>query len=78
MAPFIGRLKGSISHWINYFHNPGGDFAWQGGYGIFTVADPDLDNICGYVRNQEAHHQKGTLIPAYEEMCRRLPGPTAG
>ena len=73
LAPFIGRLKGSSSHWVNHFHNPGGDFAWQGGYGIFTVADPDLDHICGYVRNQVRHHQQGTTVPAYENLTHRSP-----
>ena len=27
-AQFIGRLKGSSSHWVNHFHHPGGSFAW--------------------------------------------------
>ncbi|MGE5551564.1 MAG: IS200/IS605 family transposase [Bacteroidota bacterium] len=70
-AQFIGRLKGSSSHWVNHFHNPGGGFAWQGGYGAFTVADPDLDRVCAYVRNQLQHHQQGTTIAAYEDLTHR-------
>ena len=71
-AAFIGRLKGSSSHWINHYQKPGGCFSWQGGYGAFTVADGILHRLCGYVRNQEKHHREGTLIAVYEDMNRRI------
>ena len=78
LAPFIGRLKGSSSHWVNHFYNPGGDFAWQRGYGVFPVAEEELASLCDYVRNQIDHHRLGTTVPAYEDLTKRLDsGPRA-
>ena len=59
LAPFIGRLKGSSSHWINHFYDPGGGFAWQGGYGVLTVADRDLDRVCEYIHGIKCYTISG-------------------
>ncbi len=70
MAPadFIGHLKGASSHWINHDVRPGGGFAWQAGYGLFTVSPGDQQDVADYVSNQETHHQRGTLRPDLEAM----------
>ena len=61
VSTFIGRLKGASSHWINHVFRLGADFAWQSGFGAFTVTDDILEQVCAYVNDQEEHHQRGTL-----------------
>ena len=74
LAPFIGRLKGSSSHWINHFQIPESGFSWQGGYGVLSIANDDLDRICNYVREQASHHANGTILPLYEDTIHKTDG----
>ncbi len=69
IAVAIGRIKGASSHWVNHVFRPGADFGWQNGYGAFSISNGDLSGACDYVVNQEEHHRRGTLRPAYEEMA---------
>jgi putative transposase len=34
------------------------EFAWQGGYGVFSIDPSTLDRVVAYIRNQEEHHRK--------------------
>ena len=46
-------------------------FAWQEGYGAFTVSPPDLEKVRQYVLNQETHHRKVTFKDEYLAMLKR-------
>lgn len=49
-------VKANSSRWMKKrFGKP---FAWQKGFGVFTVSRSGLDNAAQYIRNQEIHHQK--------------------
>jgi putative transposase len=48
----IQKLKGSSSKWM------GLNFAWQEGYGAFSVSHSQLDTVKRYIQNQEEHHRK--------------------
>jgi putative transposase len=61
---FVQRLKGSSSHFIN--EEFGIPFAWQEGYGIFSVGERGLDAAIHYVRGQKEHHAAGTTIERLE------------
>lgn len=67
VAEFIKRIKGSSSHYLNnglgYAIEP---FSWQGGYGVFSVSNNQLDKAIEYVKNQKVHHQNGTTFAALE------------
>jgi len=52
LADAMKKLKGGSSKWI------GEQFAWQQGYGAFSVAPSQLGVVREYIRNQEAHHRK--------------------
>lgn len=34
------------------------DFAWQGGYGVFSVSASELEAVTAYITNQEDHHRR--------------------
>ena len=40
-------------------------FAWQLGYGAFSVSKSNVPAVLEYIANQEAHHQKWTFKEEY-------------
>ena len=63
MAPSkIAQLvKGGSSAWI---HETFGDlrhFAWQDGYGAFTVSKSAVPDVAAYIENQREHHRTMTF-----------------
>ena len=48
-------LKSNSSRWMNE-HERG--FAWQEGYGAFSVSASVLPAVTRYIQNQEQHHRK--------------------
>ena len=52
LADAVQEIKGSSSKWM------GKRFAWQRGYGAFSVCKSTLDQVARYIRNQEAHHRR--------------------
>ena len=60
-ADWIKELKRTSSAWIKQRDPKLQKFAWQAGYGVFSVSASDLDGIRDYVLNQEEHHKKWTF-----------------
>ena len=40
-------------------------FNWQEGYGVFSYGHSQIDRVCQYIFNQEAHHQKQSFQKEY-------------
>lgn len=51
----ISRLKSNSSRWMR---EQGKNFAWQRGYGAFSVSVSNLEKVVSYIANQEQHHRK--------------------
>ncbi len=53
-------LKGNSSKWLREtfpeLRRQG--FAWQEGFGAFSIGVSGVNDTVGYIQNQEAHHQK--------------------
>jgi putative transposase len=56
LAKAMQLIKGASSHWMNENHTKG--FAWQQGYGAFTVGISRKDDTIEYIRLQAEHHRK--------------------
>lgn len=56
LAKAIQLIKGASSHWMNKNHTK--NFAWQEGYGAFTVGISQKDQTISYIRGQTEHHRK--------------------
>ena len=54
-------LKTNTSRWINQQHGMGRSFAWQTGYGAFTVSHSNTPAIVKYIHAQEEHHRRVTF-----------------
>jgi putative transposase len=52
LAEAVKKLKGSSSRWM------GPEFAWQEGYGAFSVSPSQVPAVKEYIRNQAEHHRK--------------------
>ncbi|MEH1850458.1 MAG: IS200/IS605 family transposase [Nostoc sp.] len=62
IAEFVKKIKGSSSHHFNQNLCPTSEkFAWQEGYGIFSLGSKQLDQAVIYVQNQKIHHLQGTV-----------------
>ncbi len=55
LAKAVQLLKGRSSHWMNQTHTNG--FAWQEGYGAFTVGVSQAPHTIAYIKNQAEHHK---------------------
>ncbi|RUR73087.1 IS200/IS605 family transposase [Chlorogloeopsis fritschii PCC 9212] len=67
IAGFVKNIKGSSSHYINHTLFPNyHKFAWQEGYGVFSLGSKQLDQAIAYVHNQKTHHLQQTAIPSLE------------
>ena len=54
----IQLLKGGSSHWVNEQDLLPRKFAWQRGYGAFSVSHSAVEEVGSYIANQEEHHRK--------------------
>ncbi len=57
-AETIKEIKRSSTLWLKERDKTYGDFAWQQGYGMFSIGFSQIDSVKNYVLRQEAHHQK--------------------
>ena len=64
------EIKAVSSRWV---HDEIGDraFAWQEGYGGFTVGAPQCAAVREYIARQEEHHRTQTYQEEYVEFLRR-------
>jgi putative transposase len=64
LASFVQDIKQTSSRWI---HETVGvrNFAWQPGYGAFTVSVSNSDAVKEYIANQAEHHRKKTFQEEY-------------
>src|SRR5437763_12925608 len=74
LADVLRELKSVSSKWV---HEEMGirSFAWQEGYGAFTVSAPQLENVRRYIQQQEEQHRTRTFR---EEDLALLPAQRSG
>jgi hypothetical protein len=46
-------------------------FAWQDGYGAFTVSKSNIPSVISYIQNQREHHRKKTFQEEYRELLEK-------
>jgi putative transposase len=68
LAKAVQFLKGSSSKWIN---ETTGEFAWQEGYGAFSVSASQTADVVRYIQNQHAHHEKKSFEEEFVEFLKK-------
>jgi len=60
-ADLVKELKRASTLWLRGKSPDTSGFAWQAGYGIFSVSVSNLDQVSNYIATQEEHHRKATF-----------------
>lgn len=63
--------KTETSKWLKKQSNQLLGFAWQSGYGAFSVSESNISSVKQYIADQESHHQRRTFQDEFRELCRR-------
>ena len=58
VADCLRIIKTNSSRWINESWSAHSGFAWQSGYGAFSIGRADLGAVYKYISMQEDHHRK--------------------
>jgi REP element-mobilizing transposase RayT len=68
LAKAIQEIKGNASRWINELAPP---FAWQQGYGAFSVSQSQRKAVIDYIDRQPEHHAKWTFEQEYLALVKK-------
>ena len=70
-ASLAEELKTSSSKWLKTQSSKLTSFAWQRGYGAFSVSPSDLHALNQYIDNQEEHHRTKTFQEEYRAFLKK-------
>jgi len=65
IATLVEELKTSSSKWLKTQSPDLSGFAWQRGYGVFSVGPSDLGALGAYIDKQAEHHRTRTFQDEY-------------
>jgi len=66
----LKNVKGESSHWVNQDNLTRAKFAWQTGYGAFSVSESNIEKVQQYIQNQKEHHKMKIFTEEYEEFMK--------
>lgn len=72
ISGLVQVIKNSSSKFINeqkFLHSK---FSWQEGYGAFSYAHSQIENVYQYILNQEEHHKKKTFKEEYLDFLQKF------
>jgi putative transposase len=71
IAKVIQLVKGTSSKWVHDTFPEHRWFAWQEGYGAFSVGMSQIDATVQYIRSQAEHHQKTTFQEEFQAFLKK-------
>ena len=71
VSDFVGKLKSNTTKYIHEGSGPRVVFAWQDGFGAFTVSPSNKEAVGNYIRTQMEHHRQLTFKEEYLEFLRK-------
>jgi REP element-mobilizing transposase RayT len=72
LAKAVQELKGNSSRWLR---ERGVDFAWQEGYGAFSVSQSQKQIVADYIARQPEHHRKWSFEQEFMTLLRKSGAP---
>jgi len=66
ISSLIQNVKTESSKWIKVQNLCRCPFSWQEGYGAFSYAKSQVNNVVRYIQNQEIHHRQESFIDEYK------------
>ena len=61
LSDIVEKVKANSSKWMNLHKKLPVHFEWQRGYGGFSYARSQRNEVIQYIMNQEKHHQEKTF-----------------
>ena len=71
IADFVNAVKSNSSRWVHESFSNRKGFAWQEGYGAFSVSKSEEAKVIRYIRKQREHHAKRTFKEEFVEFLER-------
>lgn len=68
VAKAVSAVKSNSSRWAR---EEGHSFAWQEGYGAFSVSHSNVPVVIRYIRSQKAHHKKMGFAEEFLALLKR-------
>jgi putative transposase len=69
VAELVEQAKIFSSRWLKTQGRP--SFAWQRGYGSFSIGHAQLGSVLEYIEHQEEHHKRATFQEEFRSFLRR-------
>jgi REP element-mobilizing transposase RayT len=66
LSKLIGGLKANSSGWISRTFAETAGFAWQEGYGAFTVSESPVPKVRRYIERQQEHHRTVSFLEEFK------------
>lgn len=70
VADLMRNVKARSSKWVHETYAHHARFAWQVGYGAFSVSASQKEHVRAYIEHQEEHHRRWTFKEEYLEFLR--------
>jgi REP element-mobilizing transposase RayT len=70
-AKVVEQIKTASSTWIKSLDPGYADFAWQSGYGEFSVSPMHVEAVREYIRHQADHHRQEDFQTEYRRFCEK-------
>ena len=67
----VEEVKKGSSKWIKTIGNDLAYFAWQNGYGAFSVSESNVADVQKYIERQAEHHRRMTFKDELRELLAR-------
>ena len=71
IAHAMNRWKSLSSGWIHKTFPEFRNFAWQSGYGVFSVSSSKASDVIAYIDSQAEHHTRRTFEEEFLEFLNR-------
>jgi len=70
-AAMVKEVKRGSSLWLKTKSPDLQDFAWQNGYGIFSIGFSQIEPVRDYIAGQEGHHCKVSFQDEFRQLLKR-------
>lgn len=71
IADLLEGIKADSSKWIKTKGARYKDFAWQNGYGAFSIGQSQVETLKGYISRQKQHHRQRTFQDELRAILKR-------
>jgi len=72
LSDLVREIKKSSNEFITENKFTKHKFSWQEGFGAFSYAHSQLDNVIQYIMNQKEHHKKLTFKDEYTSLLKKF------